>query len=143
VITAQFRDSFFPYVGAEIKEFIESLRLEVDPDLVLTHCREDLHQDHRLVAELSWNAFRDHLILEYEIPKYDGDLGRPNVYVPLESDVWSRKIEKLHRHFVSQRERRWFTEELFLGLMRIRGMECNAESGYAEAYYGRKMVLAS
>ncbi len=136
-----FRDGYFPYQGAEVKDVFEALKLEGDPDLVLTHHRDDLHQDHRLVCELTWNTFRDHLVLEYEIPKYDGDLGRPNAYVPLEEETCRRKVEVLTRHFRTQIGKRWFTEDLFWGLMRVRGMECNAPSGFAEAFHGRKLVL--
>ncbi len=135
-----FRDAFFPY-AAEVKEFFEDLKGRVEPDLVLTHHEADRHQDHRLVAELTWNTFRDHLILEYEIPKYDGDLGRPNVFVPLDEEQAQRKVELLLESFPSQREKRWFTEDLFMGLMRLRGMECNSPSGLAEGFYARKISL--
>ena len=135
-----FRDAFFRY-GGEVKEFFEELKGRFEPDLVLTHHDGDRHQDHRLVAELTWNTFRDHLILEYEIPKYDGDLGAPNVFFHLPEDVARRKVELLLDSFPSQREKRWFTEDLFMGLMRLRGMECNASSGLAEAFYARKLSL--
>jgi len=135
-----FRDAFFRY-GGEVKEFFEELKGRVEPDLVFTHHDADRHQDHRLVAELTWNTFRDHLILEYEIPKYDGDLGAPNVFFQLPEDVARRKVELLLDSFPSQREKRWFTEDLFMGLMRLRGMECNAPSGLAEAFYARKLSL--
>ena len=135
-----FRDAFFRY-GGEVKEYFEELKGRFEPDLVLTHHDGDRHQDHRLVAELTWNTFRDHLILEYEIPKYDGDLGTPNVFLPLEEEVARRKVELLLESFPSQRQKRWFTEDLFLGLMRLRGMECNAPSGFAEAFYARKLSL--
>ena len=135
-----FRDAFFRY-GGEVKEFFEELKGRVEPDLVFTHHDADRHQDHRLVAELTWNTFRDHLILEYEIPKYDGDLGAPNVFFQLPEDVARRKVELLVDSFPSQREKRWFTEDLFMGLMRLRGMECNAPSGLAEAFYARKLSL--
>ena len=133
-----FRDAFFPY-AAEVKEYFEELKGRVDPDVVFTHHEDDRHQDHRLVAELTWNTFRDHLILEYEIPKYDGDLGRPNVFVPLEEESARRKVELLLDSFPSQRDKRWFTEDLFMGLMRLRGMECNSPSGLAEGFYARKL----
>jgi LmbE family N-acetylglucosaminyl deacetylase len=142
VILGAFRDSYFPYVGGEVKAFVEDVRTRFVPDLVLTHQRNDLHQDHRLVSELTWNAFRDHLILEFEIPKWDGDLGAPNAFVPLPEDVVRRKVELLMAHFGSQRSKGWFTEDLFLGLMRLRGMECRAPSGHAEAFYARKLVLS-
>jgi LmbE family N-acetylglucosaminyl deacetylase len=136
-----FRDGFLPWAGAEVKDFFESLKSEIRPDLILTHFRGDLHQDHRLVSELTWNTFRDHLILEYEIPKYDGDLAAPNVFVPLSESHASRKIEHLLGAFVSQRGKRWFSEDTFRGLMRLRGMECNAPACLAEAFYARKLVL--
>ena len=111
------------------------------PDLIFTTSRKDAHQDHRLIAELTWNTFRDHLILEYEIPKYDGDLGQPNVFVPLQPEVYERKISHLMDAFQSQHVKRWFDRNTFLSLMRLRGMECNAPSGYAEAFYCHKLVL--
>jgi LmbE family N-acetylglucosaminyl deacetylase len=135
-----FRDGFMPFEGSEVKTLFESLKT-ASPDLIFTHSRTDAHQDHRLIAELTWNTFRDHLVLEYEIPKYDGDLGRPNVYVPLESDLIDRKVRHLLDVFQSQRSRRWFDESSFRSLARLRGMECNAPSGSAEAFYGRKLVF--
>jgi LmbE family N-acetylglucosaminyl deacetylase len=133
-----FRDAFFRY-GGEVKEFFEELKGRFEPDLILTHHDADRHQDHRLVAELTWNTFRDHLILEYEVPKYDGDVGAPNVFVPLEEEQARRKVELLLESFPSQAEKRWFTEDLFMALMRLRGMECNSPSGFAEAFYARKL----
>jgi LmbE family N-acetylglucosaminyl deacetylase len=135
-----FRDGFFPHTGTQLKEEFEELKTRVSPDLVFTHYRHDLHQDHRLIAELTWNTFRDHLILEYEVPKYDGDLGTPNVFVPLEDSICHRKIDTILTSFESQRGKTWFSEELLRSLLRIRGMECNALSTYAEAFYGRKIV---
>jgi LmbE family N-acetylglucosaminyl deacetylase len=135
-----FRDAFFRY-GGEVKEFFEELKGRIEPDLVLTHHDADRHQDHRLVAELTWNTFRDNLILEYEIPKYDGDFGTPNVFFNLPAEVARRKVELLLSSFPSQRDKRWFTEDLFMGLMRLRGMECNAPTGFAEAFYARKLSL--
>ncbi len=135
----EFRDGFLPYVGAAVKEVFEALK-PVRPHVVFTHQRDDRHQDHRLVNELTWNTFRDHVILEYEIPKYDGDLGTPNAYVPLSEDACARKLEILMRHFDTQRSKRWFDEEVFRGLMRLRGMETGAHR-YAEAFYTRKLVL--
>lgn len=135
-----FRDGFMPYDGAEIKGVFEELKT-VQPDLIFTHTAQDAHQDHRLISELTWNTFRDHVILEYEIPKYDGDLGRPSVYVPLEPATYKKKVESLMDAFQSQRSKRWFEESTFLALMRLRGMECNSPSGYAEAFYSRKLVL--
>jgi LmbE family N-acetylglucosaminyl deacetylase len=140
IIIEDFRDGFLPYTGAQVKEAFEELKLRAVPDLILTHHRHDLHQDHRLVAELTWNTFRNHLILEYEIPKYDGDLGAPNVFVPLEEAICERKIDTILGNFASQRGKRWFSEELFRSILRLRGMECNASSGYAEAFYCRKLV---
>lgn len=140
-VIERFRDGFFPYEGAAIKECFEALKGRFEPDVILTPCREDRHQDHRLVSDLTWNTFRDHLILEYEIPKYDGDLGAPNLYVALTAADCQRKLEHLRRYFPSQRGRHWFDDELFRGLLRLRGMEARAPSGYAEAFYARKLVL--
>jgi LmbE family N-acetylglucosaminyl deacetylase len=137
----KFRDAFFPYCGGQVKEYFEGLKQRVQPDIVLTHHREDLHQDHRLVTELAWNTFRNHLILEYEVPKYDGGLGSPNLFVPLSEDLVSCKVELLMDHFHSQRSNQWFSAETFRGLMRIRGIECNSPSGYAEAFHCRKCVV--
>ena len=136
-----FRDGFFPYQGAEIKQAFERLKRGTAPDLVLTHYREDRHQDHRLLSDLTWNTFRDHWILEYEIPKFDGDLGSPNCFVPLDPGTCARKVKYLQSVFGSQRDKDWFTAETFMGLMRLRGMECRAPGGYAEAFYARKTVL--
>ena len=136
-----FRDGFMPFVGAEVKEVFEQLKQEVAPDLIFTHNRKDAHQDHRLLAELTWNTFRDHLILEYEIPKYDGDMGQPTVFVPLPAETYQAKVRYIVEAFESQRAKRWFQEETFLSLMRLRGMECNAPSGYAEAFYCHKLLL--
>ena len=141
LIIEGFKDGFFPYSGSGVKDFFEWLKGEVAPDLILTHHRMDLHQDHRLVSELTWNTFRDHLILEYEIPKYDGDLGSPNVFVHLSASIVQLKIEKIRAHFASQAERRWFTDDVFLSTLRLRGMESNSPSTYAEGFYGRKLVL--
>jgi LmbE family N-acetylglucosaminyl deacetylase len=141
ILQAEFRESYFPYTAVPIKELFDRLRREVDPDLVLTHYRDDRHQDHRLVSELTYNTFRDHLVLEYEIIKLDGDIGNPNVYVPLDTRTARRKVDHLMRAFGSQRDKRWFTDDVFLGMMRIRGVEAGGPSGYAEAFYGRKVVL--
>jgi LmbE family N-acetylglucosaminyl deacetylase len=138
-----FRDGFLPYHGGDVKEYFEGLKAEVSPDLIFTHQRADLHQDHRLLSELTWNTFRDHLILEYEIPKYDGDLGRPNVFVPLEPDVVERKLALLEQHFPSQADKHWFDRETFVGLMRLRGLEAVATTRFAEAFTARKVVLES
>ncbi len=139
IVVRSFRDGFFPYVGAEIKDFFEDLKNKVDPDIVLTHYGQDLHQDHRLVSELTWNTFRDHLILEYEIPKYDGGLGSPNVFVQLTKDERRRKIDLLLAEFRSQAGKKWFDEATFESLMRLRGVESNSPSGYSEAFYCRKL----
>lgn len=136
-----FRGSFFPSEAPLIKEYFEGMKQSVSPDVVFTHCRDELHQDHRVVGELTWNAFRDHMILEYEIPKYDGGLGSPSVFVPLDSRTVKAKVSLLMTAFRTQRSKRWFTPETFHGLMRLRGVECNAPSGYAEAFYCRKLIL--
>jgi len=136
-----FRDGYFPYIGAEIKAYFEEVKRDFSPDLIFTHCRHDLHQDHRLVAELTWNTFRDHMILEYEIPKYDGDLGSPNVFVHLNDAQCGLKIAHLLRFFSTQANKHWFTEETFRAILRIRGIESRAPNHYAEAFYGRKIVL--
>jgi len=141
VILKDFRDGYFPYDGAEIKGFFEELKAELSPDVVFTHQRHDLHQDHRVTCELTWNTFRDHLILEYEIPKYDGDMGAPNLFVPLDESLCRSKIDHLMTHFGSQASKRWFKDDLFSGLLRLRGMECNSPTSYAEAFYCRKAVL--
>lgn len=137
----QFRGSYFPSCAGDIKDEFESLKARVFPDLIFTHYFYDRHQDHRLLAELTWNTFRDHTILEYEIPKFEGDLGHPNLYVPLSNDVVERKISVLEECFPSQRNRSWFNADVFRGLMRIRGMECNAASGFAEAFHARKLTM--
>ena len=141
VMVEGFRDGFFPYDGGAVKERFERLKAEVAPDLVLTHRLEDRHQDHRLVAELTWNTFRDHLILEYEIPKYEGDLGRPNLYVPVGQEHGERKVELLRKCFPSQAGRSWFSDDTFWATLRLRGIECNAPGRYAEAFQARKLVL--
>lgn len=138
VVVRKFRGSFLPYEGEKVKECFESLK-DFAPDIVFTHFRDDRHQDHRLLSDLAWNTFRNHLILEYEIPKYDGDLGSPNVFVAVEESLARRKAAHLCRFFQTQNNKHWFTEETFLGLMRLRGMEC--ASTYAEAFYCRKLVL--
>ena len=141
VVLKGFRDGFFPYSGGEVKDVFEELKGQVQPDVILTHWSGDAHQDHRLVSELTWNTFRNHLILEYEVPKYDGDMGRPNFFVPLDSAHYEKKVEYLFQSFGSQRDKHWFDRQTFLGLMRIRGMESNAPSGYAEAFFARKAVF--
>ncbi|WP_116999677.1 PIG-L deacetylase family protein [Desertimonas flava] len=134
-----FRESYFPYVGAEIKDAFEELCAGVEPDVVFTHRRDDEHQDHRTIAALTWNTFRNHLVAEYEIPKYEGDLGHPNLFVPLTAELAERKIELLTEHFASQRNRAWFRPATFRGLMALRGVECVAD--YAEAFHIRKLII--
>jgi LmbE family N-acetylglucosaminyl deacetylase len=141
VIVHRFRESYFPYVGAEIKDAMRGLRSRVDPDVVFTHRRDDAHQDHRILGELTWNSFRDHVVAEYEIPKFEGDLGHPNVYVPLSSAHAEGKIALLMRHFGTQRNKGWFRPETFRATMALRAVECNAASGWAEGFTVRKLVL--
>ena len=134
------RDGFLPYIGTQVKELFEDLKGRVAPDLILTHTRNDAHQDHRLVNELTWNTFRSHLIWEYEIPKYDGDLGIPNLFVDLSEDTLARKAQILLDCYASQRNHQWFDEATFRALPRLRGIEANVGSRYAEAFYARKVV---
>jgi LmbE family N-acetylglucosaminyl deacetylase len=141
IIIKNYRDGFFPYLGEAIKEYFEQLKQRISPDLIFTHYRHDLHQDHRLICELTWNTFRDHFILEYEIPKYDGDLGAPNFFVPLNDIICRKKIQHILSHFKSQKERKWFDEEIFRSLMRLRGMESNSPVSYSEAFYCRKLIF--
>ena len=143
ILIKEFRASFFPFVGAQIKEFFEEIKAQISPDVVLTHTRHDLHQDHRLICEMTWNTFRDHMILEYEIPKYDADLGAPNFFVSLQPEDYNAKVEYLLKYFASQRDKHWFTRDTFMALMRLRGVECHAPNGYAEAFYCRKAVMGS
>jgi len=137
-----FRDSFFPSDFAEIKRAFEGLKARVSPDVILTHHGADKHQDHRVVSELTWNTFRHHLILEYEIPKYDGDLGQPNAFIALDETTCDKKIDLLYEHFPTQAGRTWFDRETFRGLMRLRGVECAAPNRFAEAFYARKLRLS-
>jgi LmbE family N-acetylglucosaminyl deacetylase len=136
-----FRDGYFPSQSADIKDSFERVKRDFDPSLILTHWQNDAHQDHRLLAELTFNTFRNHLVLEYEIPKYDGDLGNPNFFVPLTRAQLQQKIHIISHHFVSQRGRGWFVDETFLAMARLRGIGCNAPEGVAEAFYVRKIVL--
>ena len=138
---ADFRDGFFPYHGAQIKSWIEDLKARVNPDVVFTHRSDDAHQDHREVCRLTWNAFRDHIVLEYEIPKWDGDLGKPNLYVAMSQQVMERKIEVLKSCFGTQRSKDWFDAETFRGIARLRGMECRAPERFAEAFVARKLHI--
>ena len=140
VVVKDFRDGYFPYSGAVVKDFFEELKTQVSPDIIFTHQRNDLHQDHRIVSELTWNTFRNHFILEYEVPKFDGDLGAPNFFVYLDEPTCEAKIANLMTHFGSQMDRTWFTPDLFRSLLRLRGMEGGSPSGHAEAFYCRKVA---
>jgi len=141
ILIENFRNGYFPYIGADIKNYFESVKKIISPDIIFTHSRTDLHQDHRIVSELTWNTFRNHFILEYEIPKYDGDFGSPNVFVPLERSICQKKAGYLLKCFKTQTVKHWFTEEIFISTLRIRGMECVSPTKYAEAFYSRKMLL--
>jgi LmbE family N-acetylglucosaminyl deacetylase len=141
IIVKQFRDGFFPFQGTEIKELFEQLKQEFSPQLIFTHYRDDRHQDHRLISDLTWNTFRDHLILEYEIPKFDGDFGSPNLFVELDDRLCKKKNASILNSFPSQRKKHWFTEDIFLSVLRIRGMEAGEGIRYAEAFYGRKILF--
>jgi LmbE family N-acetylglucosaminyl deacetylase len=141
VVIGTFRDGYFPFQGTRLKDSFEALKKSFSPDLIFTHYRNDLHQDHRLISELTWNTFRNHLILEYEIPKYDGDLGKPNFFVHLRDSLCHQKIEYLLKAFASQNGKHWFTEDAFRAILRVRGIECNAPERYAEAFYCRKLVF--
>jgi LmbE family N-acetylglucosaminyl deacetylase len=143
IVVRDFKESFFPYIGSEIKEYFEELKCTISPDLVFTHFRDDLHQDHRLISELTWNTFRDHVILEYEIVKYDGGLGSPNLFVHLSEEVCAKKMKYLVENFQSQRSHQWFTEDTFRAILRLRGVESNAPEKYAEAFYCRKIVYSA
>jgi LmbE family N-acetylglucosaminyl deacetylase len=143
IVIGDFRDCYLQSQYADVKDFFEALKESGEPDIVFTHRLEDRHQDHRLVAEMTWNTWRSHLVLEYEVPKYEGDLSTPNVYVPVPGAVARRKAEHLERHFASQRAKDWFGAETFLSLMRIRGLECRSESGFAEGFHARKLSLAA
>jgi LmbE family N-acetylglucosaminyl deacetylase len=140
IVIKDFRDGYLPYEAEKVKNLFEELK-SFNPDIVFTHCRHDLHQDHRVVCDLTWNTFRDHLIFEYEIPKYDGDLGTPNCYVPLEAAVADKKVQAILDYYGSQASKQWFDRETFFSLMRIRGMESASKTRYAEAFYLRKFVL--
>jgi LmbE family N-acetylglucosaminyl deacetylase len=142
IVLHDFRDGFFPYAGGPVKDVFEELKSQVSPNVIFTHYGNDLHQDHRLVSELTWNTFRDHLILEYEVPKYDGDFGSPNVFVHLDRSQADAKTAHLAKNFQSQHAKPWYDEGVFRAVMRLRGAECNSPSGYAEGFYGRKLVLA-
>jgi|SRR5690242_2688889 len=141
IVVKNFRDGFLPYTGAPVKEAFEEIKQGFDPDLIFTHFRDDLHQDHRMACELTWNTFRHHFILEYEIPKYDADLRSPNFFVPLTEAQARRKVERLMRFFGTQRSKQWFSEDLFFGLMRLRSIEIASPTKYAESFHCRKARL--
>jgi LmbE family N-acetylglucosaminyl deacetylase len=136
-----FRESYFPSEWPSIKDWFEEIKAKFDPEVVFTHYRDDRHQDHRVLSDLAWNTFRNHLILEYEILKYDGDLGRPNLFIPISEELSSRKVELLLKHFQTQAGKHWFTGDTFEAMHRIRGIECASTTGRAEAFYCRKLVL--
>lgn len=135
----RFKGSYFPSTGDRIKNYFETIKKRPTPDLIFTHYRADLHQDHRIISDLTWNTFRNHLVLEYEIPKFDGDLGTPNLYVPLDKSVCQEKVDTLLESFASQRGKHWFTGDTFMALMRLRGIEAGPQVQYAEAFYARKI----
>jgi LmbE family N-acetylglucosaminyl deacetylase len=141
IVINKFKNGFFPFIGAEIKEYFEELKQEISPDLIFTHFRDDRHQDHRLISDLTWNTFRNHLILEYEIPKYDGDLGSPNFFVHLDESISRRKVQYLLDAFETERQKHWFSEDTFLAIMRLRGVESNSPGKYSEAFYCRKIIF--
>jgi LmbE family N-acetylglucosaminyl deacetylase len=139
IIIEKFKDGFLPYQGERVKEVFEKIKNSFDPDIIFTHYREDLHQDHRLINELTWNTFRNHLILEYEILKYDGDIGNPNFFIPLDEQTADKKTELILANYHSQRDKNWFDKETFLSMLRLRGVE--SASKYSEAFYLRKAIL--
>ncbi len=141
VVIYNFQDGFLSFQGKEVKECFEELKQEFSPDLIFTHYRQDRHQDHRLISDFTWNTFRNNLILEYEIPKYDGDLGNPNLFVHLDEALCRRKIQYLMDAFITQNNKQWFTEETFRSILRIRGIESNSPSNYSEAFHCRKIVF--
>lgn len=141
VIIKQFRNGYFPYVGSEIKDYFEELKTEIDPDIIFTHYGNDRHQDHRTISDLTWNTFRSHMILEYEILKYDGDLSAPNAFVDFGKGIADQKVSHILNYFKSQKDKQWFTADAFYSLMRLRGVECNSQDLYAEAFYCRKFIL--
>src|SRR5205807_7768483 len=134
VVVRDYRDGFLPYSGAAVKDEFEALKRDFSPDVVFTHYRDDRQQDHRLISELTWNTWRDHFILEYEIPKYDGDIGQPNLFVPLDESLCAQKVSTILSSFKSQQGKQWFDEETFLAILRLRGMEANSPTRFAEAF---------
>jgi LmbE family N-acetylglucosaminyl deacetylase len=141
IIIKDFRDGFLPYIGYEVKEYFESLKKQIQPDIIFTHYRHDLHQDHRLICELTWNTFRGNFILEYEIPKYDSDLGSPNSFVILDEEFAKKKVDIILENFKSQNTKEWFSRETLYSLLKLRAVETNAANNYAEAFYCRKSIL--
>ena len=141
LIIQNFHDGYLPTQYDQIKDFFEELKISENPDIVFTHYLKDRHQDHRLISELTWQTFRNHLIFEYEIPKYEGDLGQPNLFVPLSENVARLKVDHLTHHFITQHSKRWYRSELFMGLMQLRGIECRSDSGFAEAFHVRKIIV--
>ncbi|MDP1676607.1 MAG: PIG-L deacetylase family protein [Bacteroidota bacterium] len=141
IITFKHRDGFFPFTAIEIKESFESIKKNFSPDIVFTHYRNDRHQDHRLISDLTWNTFRNHLIFEYEIPKYDGDFGSPNFFVALDEKICKKRNDFIIKHFQTQKEKHWLTKETLLSVLRLRGIESGRSSRYAEGFYCRKIAL--
>lgn len=141
IIIKEFRDGFLPYVGYEVKDYFEEIKAKISPDLIFTHFRNDKHQDHSIISELTLNTFRNHFILEYEIPKYDGDLGQPNFFIPITMGNVINKSKIICEHYLSQNNKKWFSENLFRSLMRIRGMEINSYTDHAEAFYCNKFKI--
>jgi LmbE family N-acetylglucosaminyl deacetylase len=141
VVTYEFRDSYFPAEYQRVKESFELLKRLPAPDVIFTHRRDDLHQDHRLISELTWNAFRNHLVLEYEVPKYDGDLTTPNAYVAVSEALVKQKVQILMGCYRTQIAKSWFTPDTFKGIMRLRGIEAGSGSGWAEGFHARKFLI--
>lgn len=141
IVVLNYRDAFLSASVFEIKEYFETIKKDFNPDLVFTHYRDDRHQDHKLLSDLAWNTFRSHLIFEYEIPKYDGDLGIPNCFFHIDSDLTNKKVDIILNSFISQQNKHWFDKETFLSLMRIRGMESASTTKYAEAFHVRKLIM--
>jgi len=139
IVVERYPDGFFPYVGADIKTTFEDIKQRFTPDLIFTHYRDDRHQDHRVISDLTWNTWRQHMILEYEIPKYDGDVGTPNVYVPLSEQTCQQKVRYVLDTYTSQADKHWFTADTFMALLRLRGIESPHRTQFAEAFYGRKL----
>jgi len=136
-----FPDGRLPAVYSSVKDYFESLKERARPDVIFCHEREDRHQDHRIVNEMVWSTFRDHLVLEYEIPKWDGGLGQPNLYIPVDERQVLAKADALLEAYPSQAGKDWFKRDVFVALMRMRGLECRSPSGYAEAFHARKIRL--